>query len=602
MFSFLISFASDASAASSFTQSLDKVTTSGTSALAEALGSPFLAAMNALLYAVFAFFGLLLIIAGVLLDWAINPNNFELVMNMDAIKTTWITVRDFLNLFFIMVLLFSAFCTIFQVSKYSIKKILLTLVIMALLVNFSYPISRFIIDAANIPMYFIINNTFPGLSNESGISTLLVSFSNILVSIIPEPKWFSWGQGPMGSQLTIKLIAANIFVFILTISLLIMAILFVIRMIVLAILIMFSPIGFVASIFPGLNSFSSKWWDALLKQAFWGPIMAFMLYISLKVMGEMQSGKVGEEMNKFANANGGNFSEIIVGGVTMAIPVVLIWIGMISAKQMGAIGADKAQKWGTKAVKWAARAPLKYSGIEGGAKKGWDNFKKTGKVFGKKVPMYGGTDATEAREAKWAGLIKDGKGGWDKARISQEREKANEQRKKWKDQGGASDDELNKTLNEKDASKKKAAALELAEKNGFKNLKQYQDAMDAVKDDPVYKNMFEDKAKEKHIRYVIEDKAQKGIDRVNKNRADKGLLPLDSVKESEVRKSFYKTELGKMSADKIAKQKNLLGNGDFRKYYLDDLNRNDHGFLVKIASKADQRYRKLWKDKYGYKI
>lgn len=407
-FIFVVGFTDSTNAASSFTQSVDSTTTKGIGVLTEAIGTPVLAAMNVLLYAVFAFFGLLLIIAGVLLDWAINPTNFALIMNMGAIKTIWITVRDFLNLFFIMVLLFSAFCTVFQINKYNIKKILLNLVIMALLVNFSFPIARFIIDAANIPMYFIINNTFPGLSNESGISTLLVSFSKILTSIVPEPKWFTWGEGPMGSQLTIKLIAASIFVFILTISLLIMAILFIIRMIVLAIIIIFSPVGFVASIFPGTSSFASKWWDTLLKQAFWGPIMAFMLYVALKIMEEMQNGQIGASMEKFANDNGGNFSKIIVGGVSMAIPVALIWIGMGSAKQMGAIGADRAQKWATKAVKWAARAPLKYSGVEGAAKKGWKKFQKEGKLLGHKIPLMG-SRGREEREDKMAAAVTGGR-------------------------------------------------------------------------------------------------------------------------------------------------------------------------------------------------
>lgn len=50
----------------------------GMSWFAQALASPFLAVINALLYAVFVFFGLILIVAGVLFDWAINPVNFSM--------------------------------------------------------------------------------------------------------------------------------------------------------------------------------------------------------------------------------------------------------------------------------------------------------------------------------------------------------------------------------------------------------------------------------------------------------------------------------------------------------------------------------------------
>ena len=424
---FFLGYFNNAYAASTFTSSIDPVLSKGASVVVEAMASPFLAAMNALLYATFAFFGLLLVIAGILLDWAINPVNFNAVMNLDSIRLIWTTVRDFLNIFFIMVLLFSAFCTIFQVSKYSIKSIMLNLVIMALLVNFSFPIARFIIDAANVPMYYIINNTVPGLSNSSGISTLLVSFTKIIVSIIPEPKFFSWGEGPMGSQLTIKLIAANIFVFILTISILIMGILFIVRMIVLAIVVIFSPVGFAASIFPGTDSFAKSWWDTLFKQAFWGPIMAFMLYVALKMMNEIQNGQVGTSMDQIAQQNGGSFSKIIIGGVSMAIPVALIWIGMGTAKKMGAMGADKVQKLATKAVNWAARAPLKYSGVEGGLKKAADHYKKKGApgILGK-FPGLRGSDKLEENEAGVAGFLTGDKnivGGLHAKRVKEAAEK-----------------------------------------------------------------------------------------------------------------------------------------------------------------------------------
>lgn len=573
IFSFLISFASDASAASKASTFTDSVTTKGHGFLMEFAATPFLAAMNALLYAVFAFFGLFLIIAGVLLDWAINPNNFALVMNMDAIKTTWITVRDFLNLFFIMVLLFSAFCTIFQVSKYSIKKILLTLVIMALLVNFSYPISRFIIDAANIPMYFIINNTFPGLSNESGISTLLVSFSELLINIIPKPEWFSFGKGPMGSQFTIKLIAANIFVFILTISLLIMAILFIVRMIVLAILIMFSPVGFVASIFPGLNSFSSKWWDALLKQAFWGPIMAFMLYIALKVMVEMQRGgsnSIGAQMKKFAYANGGNFSEIIVGGVAMAIPVVLIWIGMISAKQMGAIGADKAQKWATKAVKWAVRAPFKYSGAEGAAKKFWGDFKKEGKLFGKKVPLAGSV-SREAREEKLAGFMSGGKKGYQATEEKEMKKRADEYKK-------------TKTTGEMmDMAKRGdvAAAYQLA-LDGDIDKDAYKGAMANLKTDGA-KKLLERKTREKRVDTVAKYRIE--IETEERARKIAGTSPVTDDHRKQAREKIAEDEIGKVAPSKWKDQdmKALAGFDEKTNKYI--LNRENKA-IIRAAKKV----------------
>jgi len=323
-------------------------------------------------------------------------------------------------------------------------------------------------------------------------------------------------------------------------------------------------------------------------------------------MKESQAGITASMATKAGAGDKSGFSDLIVAGVTMAIPIVLLWIAMISAQSMGAAGASSVVGQGKKIAKWAGKLPYRgakgmanATGVPGGVKKGWENFTKTGKMFGKKVPLYGGSDARENREAKWAGLMKGGFEGRDEAKIEHERTKANEIRKKWKDQGGANKDEVIKKLGSGSSEEKRAAAMELAENIGFKDLKQYQDAKGAIKDDPVYKNMFNDKAKEKHIRFVIEDKVQKGISRVNEARKSKGGLPLDKETENRARGAFYKTELGKLTADKLAKQEKLLNNEDFHKLYMEDKAKEDPQFVAKVMGKMKTKDRKYWKDK-GY--
>ncbi len=328
---------------------------------------PMFLIFNRLLYAVFGIVGIILIIAGILFDWAINPNNFLAVMKMDSIRQAWTIVRDFLNLAFILVLLYSAFCTIFQIEKYHLKKILLTLVLMALLVNFSYPIARFIIDTSNVTMYYIVNQAFPWVSNSSGLATSITQFSGVTLSLLPgggncgdtflgkiwcKVKGFAMNITDPG-HVTIQLLAAIIFTFILALTLLFIALLLIIRIVILAILIIFSPIGFVASIFPSTKNYADMWWGQLFKQSFFGPIMAFMIYISLTIMKEIQDKDVGG-MSNFIMQNmdkNNNYSSIIVAGSTLAIPIVLLWTGIIVAQKLGAGGARTA----TRLVNWARK-------------------------------------------------------------------------------------------------------------------------------------------------------------------------------------------------------------------------------------------------------
>jgi hypothetical protein len=440
-----------------FTDTTDQVIRGGLGPALTVLASPFFLAINMLLYVIFAFAGLILIIAGILMDWAINPNNFTAVMSMHSIADGWTIVRDFLNLMFILVLLFSAFCTIFQVEKYHLKKILLTLVLMALLVNFSFPISRFVIDTANVTMYFIINRAFPDLSNSSGISTSIVQFSKIVYAVAPSAGFL--GYKTLGYSFTIKMVSAILFLFLLGATLLIIAILLIIRIVVLAIVVIFSPVGFVGAILPQFKRFSDMWWDTLFKQSFFGVIMAFMLYLSLKMMEEMQaSGGIMESIRQFVSENMGgqsNYSGILVTGTQMAIPIALLWIGLIAAQKMGAAGAQWAQKkvmGGMSAVtglSWLKRTKDAYAARRKEAQ-ATSASNRLGKWLGGQQDRFR-SGVPVGREARYAGL-----------RYQQDQVKRRDEEAKLHDTEHLSEAELQTLATSGDQFERAAAIMELA--------------------------------------------------------------------------------------------------------------------------------------------
>jgi len=96
--------------------------------------SPF-GAIKLLLYALLVTIGKF--IAGMLkiIEFSLSPDFVNILFESPAIYTGWKMVRDTLNIMFIFFLLFSAFSTIFQVSKYHIKSTWVMTVVMALLVN-----------------------------------------------------------------------------------------------------------------------------------------------------------------------------------------------------------------------------------------------------------------------------------------------------------------------------------------------------------------------------------------------------------------------------------------------------------------------------------
>lgn len=303
----------------------------------------------------FKFAGWLLILSSSIFSWIIDTNNIKYIISDNtAIYSSWTFVRDILNMAFIMMLLFSAFCTIFQVESYNYKKMLWKIVLMALLVNFSFPIARFIIDASNILMYSLMKPLF-----ETG-GTGTPAFNSI--GIITEGSGLNALIKDDTRNITNTLLLANtVLIFMLAITFLAIGILLLIRLIALAILIIFSPIAFVGSIMPGVSSYASQWWDNLFKYSFFGPIMIFGISIAVKLMTDTANMEKIRALSKSAaTAQVGSQATdpTFLGQIGIAaIPIVLLWMVMGVAQKMSIAGAGAVMGAAQKAMKWSGGLP-----------------------------------------------------------------------------------------------------------------------------------------------------------------------------------------------------------------------------------------------------
>ena len=326
------------------------------SAIASIAGGAVNSIAGGFLRLIFDFFGWLFALAGILFAYVVDPNSIIGIIKSPDVYTVWTSVRDFINMFFILVLLFSAFATVFQISKYNIRNLILNIIIMALLVNFSHTIARAIIDISNVIMYEFLNQMFEG--NPKDLMAALGQNSGMTKLLMPEGK----------TSLTYMLFAI-IFMFLLTISVLAISVILLVRVIVLAILVMLSPIGFVGYILPGKgSSFASKWWDNLIKYCFSGPILVFFLALSVRLMIAAKGYSSGITNITGANVNNQDQANYLASVAFMVSPIVMLWVGMGAAGSMGVAGASAASKW-------AKGTAQKYSGFNMG-KRNWDDFKK----------------------------------------------------------------------------------------------------------------------------------------------------------------------------------------------------------------------------------
>lgn len=361
------------------------------------IGSPFLAAINLFLYAILTALGWMLSVAVSTLEWAVNPVSVKAMFELPVIYTLWQMIRDFFNLFFILTLLFIAFATIFQIDSFNYKKTLGKLLLMALLVNFSFPISRFIIDTANVPMYFFMESMFTDQSDKSAKNIVEVSLSASQIKSILLPEFTAKQHLFEGSTITMNLIIAIVFSFIFFSSLLSLSIAFAIRNVVLLILVIFSAVGFAGMVIPGFRRMASMWWDKLLKNAFFGPAAMLMLLISVKVMENLNAGGAGSIKDQI-NANtqslgAGDLSRAAAAGSIVIIPIILIWLAMGVGQYIGAEGAGMARNWAMKTslfVTGAAAMRRRYDSFRGEMKKRSDakyNATNIGTRFGQKAGL-----------------------------------------------------------------------------------------------------------------------------------------------------------------------------------------------------------------------
>ncbi len=464
------------------------------------------------------FMGLLLSLAATIFGWIMDPKNMLAILNNKAIYQTWALVRDTLNIAFILVLLFSAFATIFQIDKYSYKNILLKLVLMALLVNFSYPITRFIIDFSNVLMYQIFNNLgggsgwFVNIANHGGLKNII---------------------HPSGDPGLLYILSAVVFVFILAITFLVIAMLLVIRTIVLAMLIIFSPVAFTGSIIPALAGKVGSWWDNLFKYAFFGPIMIFMIYVAVSMLANISTSITQSNIQE--NAGNQTIQVGLVSAISIfSIPIIILWVGLGFAQSLSIAGAGAVTGQGKKFAKWsgknlggvrpAASWISKKSGVTGGVKQKWNQFKSSGPL---------GSVGQAQREAKIA----------SKLRVLGAEEQNMKQRAAELKKNGIEGSELEKRAGNGDI----AAAYRLAE-DGKLDGDTLNKVMGKTKNIQI-RNAILDKTSEKRMDITLQYK----LDNNNNKATDDSTRKDDWNNLVDVARSEY----GKLTAEKWAKQKDL---------------------------------------------
>lgn len=315
-----------------------------------------------------------LTLAGILLNVSIllTMNIKAIYEATPAIEQVWVVIRNISSIFIIFFLIYTSIMTIVGSGTTSVQKLIGKIVIAGLLINFSLFFTRMAIDASNLvslELYkaiapqsqnTILNSSFDGKSllsssyYDGGISNIFQQSLKIPTIYNSKKDLITETSDNSLFKIAVSTIAGSILMIFAALSFLAASVAFVVRLVVLLLLMGFSPIYFVGMIFPQVEKeISQKWMGWLTKELIFMPVYLLFMYVALRFLSS-ENEKGFFALLDTGRQGAGNES---TGGVLLStvglfiqytIAFVLINVPLIAALQTGGIG----MKWGESAKKW----------------------------------------------------------------------------------------------------------------------------------------------------------------------------------------------------------------------------------------------------------
>ena len=311
--------------------------------------------LNGIALFIFGLANTLLALAGVVLNLVVLRTIFQfssLIGNSPGLLVGWGLLRDISNMLLLFGFVYIGISTILGLSTYTVKKTLPRLLIFAVLLNFSLFAAEGIIDVSNLfssVMYSQANtgtcqpnNSFTGSTNTDANCAVNYGIAGHIMQSTGLSSVFASNAAGSGVQEGATLVGLALFAIIGTVVIIAMAIMFSIRAIVLTFVMVTAPIGFAGMAIPQLNKLATRWWDALIKQSFFAPVMLILVFVSLKVTDSFgRNGSLGAALG---NSNVDTISVIFIFVIVCGFLLASLKI----ASDMGAAGSKMAIGFATR--------------------------------------------------------------------------------------------------------------------------------------------------------------------------------------------------------------------------------------------------------------
>lgn len=280
---------------------------------------------------------LIIIVVNILIGFA-QYNGF---VTSGAVTLGWPLVRDMVNMFFIVVLLVSAFATIVRYKEFHYATVLPKLLLMAVLINFSKTLIGLLIDFSQVIMITFVS-AFAQAAGGNFMSALRLNEMTNLGE--------NYAKGDATNYKPAELVVASMLaVVLMLIALLLivyMTVFLALRIVVLWILLILSPIAFFALALPdkmkkAFSAFTDDFWSKLSSMLIAGPVMAFFLWLALAIAQQGGDGFIAIKDTDAANDAAAKAKMVNNVGkpsslAAFTVAVVLMYLGVDFAKKTAA--------------------------------------------------------------------------------------------------------------------------------------------------------------------------------------------------------------------------------------------------------------------------
>lgn len=357
---------------------------------------------------------------GQLINGGVNGSNTGIIT---GINTAWSVFRDISNIVIIGMFTFIAIATILGNTEYGYKKMLSRVLIVAVIINFSLLFTKIIIDVSNftaIQFYNAASTNNPnlqdnnpsqtaqgqtGTATQSGIAGAFMGYAGVqglgdtataVFNVSKNPQGGAWWGLLYGVLTALLFLVAAIVLFYGSFLLITRALLMIFLMVT-------SSIAFATYLIPSLSQGGygwSMWWQALLKNAVFAPLLMVLLWVTLTIGSGFQasSGTLGSAI---ANP-GAPLGISALFGYIIVIGLLFASFRIASSFATSVSGLSLGQEYWSK---FASGAGSLLSGSASGAgsfarRYGWERpaYKKSEKET--EIARGAATEASRLRELK----------------------------------------------------------------------------------------------------------------------------------------------------------------------------------------------------------